>query len=499
MASMSRRDLIVVGGGVAGLAAGCYALMNGFHARILEHGLAAGGVCTAWKRGPYTIDGCVHWLLGSGPGGPFRPIFEELGVVRDTPLRPIQHFTRYQNLEDDWSIDVTSDLDALRRALVDLAPEDKTAINQIFDGVAAMSDFVWPVSDPPETVPVVERLKQVWEMRRAAPAFVRFHGDVATFSSERIASPRLRELLEALIAPEMPLFFFLMLLSQLAAGQLSRPLGGSAALRDALVRRFTELGGELSLATTVEEVVVDQHRVAGVRLEDGRILRADLVLSTASAYETALRLLGGRFLDPATRQRLDEWPKYEAIALVSYGVERPLADAPWSLIVHQREPFVLGGRAQSQLAFRTYNDDATFAPPGHTVVQSMLETDYRFWAEQGDRYAATRDAAASALLDRLEQSVPGIRADVRVTDVATPLTFWRFARVWRGAFEGWLPTKRTYGVRVPRKVPGLQGLYLAGQWVEPGGGVPISMMSGRHAIQVLCNDLGRGFVATPAS
>ena len=493
---MSTRDLVVVGGGVAGLAAGCYARMNGFRVRILEHGPAAGGVCTAWKRGPYTIDGCVHWLLGSGPGGPFRLIFEELGVVRDTRLTPIHHFTRYQNLEDGWSIDVTSDLDALQRAMVELAPDDRALIAHIFEGIAAMSGFVWPVSEPPELVPFAERLRQVWERRRAAPAFVRFHGDVATFTRDRIVSPRLRELLGALVAPEMPFFFFLILVSQLAQGQLSRPAGGSAALRDALVRRFTELGGELLVDTTVEEVVVEQHRVVGVRIADGRILRSELVVSTASAYETALSLLGGRFLDAATRQRLDEWPKYQAVALVSYGVERPLAEVPWSLVVHQREPFVLGGRAQPQLAFRTYNDDPTFAPKGHTVVQSMLETDYRFWAEQGDREEATREAAASAVLDRLERSLPGIRADVRMTDVATPLTFWRFARVWRGAFEGWLPTRRTYGVRVPRHVPGLRGLYLAGQWVEPGGGVPISMMSGRHAIQVLCDDLGRRFVAT---
>ena len=472
--------------------------MNGFAVQIVEHGLSAGGVCTAWRRGPYTIDGCVHWLLGTGPGGPFRPIFEELGIVRDAPLRPIEHFTRYQNVHDGWSIDLTSDLAAVQRAMLDIAPEDRALIARIFEGAAAMSDFVWPVSEPPELVPLREKLLELWQMRSAAPAFLRFHGDVGTFCREHVASARLRELLGAWIAPEMPTFFLLMLLSQLAGRQLCRPRGGSAALRDALVRRFVELGGELTLDTTVEEVVVDHGSVAGVRLADGRILRADRVVSTASAYETALRLLGGRFLDRATRERLDEWPKYEAIALVSYGVERPLADAPWSWIVHQRDPFTLGGRAQPQLNFRTYNDDPVFAPAGHTVIQAMLETDYRFWAERGDDYAATRDEAASALLDRLEESLPGIRGDVRMTDVATPLTFWRFARVWRGAFEGWLPTQRTYGVRVPRKVPGLAGLDHAGQWVEPGGGVPVSMMSGRHAVQTLCADLGKTFVAQRA-
>jgi phytoene desaturase len=161
--------MIVVGGGVAGLAAGCYALMNGFEVHVLEHGLAAGGVCTAWTRGRYTVDGCIHWLLGSQPGGPFRTLFEELGVVRDAALRPIRHFTRYQNLEADWSVDVTSDLSALRLALLDLAPEDAALIGHLFEGVAAMGHFHWPVTEPPERVPFAERLARLWEMPRSRP------------------------------------------------------------------------------------------------------------------------------------------------------------------------------------------------------------------------------------------------------------------------------------------------------------------------------------------
>ena len=86
---------------------------------------------------------------------------------------------------------------------------------------------------------------------------------------------------------------------------------------------------------------------------------------------------------------------------------------------------------------------------------------------------------------------------VRMTDVATPLTFWRHSRSWRGAFEGWMPSADNFTHHVPKTLPGLGGLYLAGQWVEPGGGVPTALMSGRQLVQILCAEAGRSFVTSP--
>jgi len=52
------------------------------------------------------------------------------------------------------------------------------------------------------------------------------------------------------------------------------------------------------------------------------------------------------------------------------------------------------------------------------------------------------------------------------------------------------------GVR--KTLPGLRNFYLAGQWVEPGGSLPLPAMSGRNAIQMICHQDGRPFVATTA-
>jgi hypothetical protein len=127
-----------------------------------------------------------------------------------------------------------------------------------------------------------------------------------------------------------------------------------------------------------------------------------------------------------------------------------------------------------------------------TVVQAMLSTDYDWWATRGTRYQHERDLAAGHVLACLDRYLPGMQSSVEMTDIATPLTFWRSARSWRGAYEGWMPTPSTFK-HVSKQLAGLERFYMAGQWVEPGGGVPMAIMSGRHVAEILCAAFDRRF------
>ena len=68
---MPKKSIIIIGADMTGLCAGCYAQMNGFTTRIFEKHTLPGGICTAWRRAGYTIDGSVHFLIGSSQG-PFH-------------------------------------------------------------------------------------------------------------------------------------------------------------------------------------------------------------------------------------------------------------------------------------------------------------------------------------------------------------------------------------------------------------------------------------------
>ena len=68
--------------------------------------------------------------------------------------------------------------------------------------------------------------------------------------------------------------------------KLDYPIGGAAALVDALVRGFQKYDGKLLLKSHVEEIIVENKRAVGVRLRNGEELRADVVISNASVWDT---------------------------------------------------------------------------------------------------------------------------------------------------------------------------------------------------------------------
>jgi phytoene dehydrogenase-like protein len=126
--------------------------------------------------------------------------------------------------------------------------------------------------------------------------------------------------------------------------------------------------------------------------------------------------------------------------------------------------------------------------------------DYRcFERIDGNRlYDAEQAQLAGQALEQLERVWPGIGADVEVTDVATPVSYERYTGNWQGSSCGWLLTTKTMPRMIaglPHRLPGLENLVLAGQWVEPGGCVPLCAASGRNAVRMICAAEGREFTS----
>ncbi|GAH96642.1 unnamed protein product, partial [marine sediment metagenome] len=107
-----------------------------------------------------------------------------------------------------------------------------------------------------------------------------------------------------------------------------------------------------------------------------------------------------------------------------------------------------------------------------------------------------KEQIADQVVALLDKRFPGLAAQVELRDVATPLTFHRYTGNWQGTFEGWMITPETWRLRMSKTLPGLGNFYMAGQWVEPGGGVPMVAMSGRNVIQIICKRDKKPFVTT---
>ncbi len=134
----------------------------------------------------------------------------------------------------------------------------------------------------------------------------------------------------------------------------------------------------------------------------------------------------------------------------------------------------------------------------------MLRSNYPYWQRIYGRrlYDTEQLQVAGIVLDELEKLYPGIESQVEVTDVATPLSYERYTGNWLGSTCGWLLTKQTVSKMIlgmRKTLPGLENFYMAGQWVEPGGSVPVVAMSGRNAIQMICAADGKPFESSEAS
>ena len=95
---MTRKKVIIIGAGIAGLSAGCYLQMNGYESKIFELHEISGGLCTSWERQGYTFDGCIHWLVGSGPSMMLYDIWTEVGAItKETPIQnPYKRFQKWR-------------------------------------------------------------------------------------------------------------------------------------------------------------------------------------------------------------------------------------------------------------------------------------------------------------------------------------------------------------------------------------------------------------------
>jgi phytoene dehydrogenase-like protein len=140
---MENKSIIIIGAGFAGLSAGIYAQMNGYKTQIFEMHSLPGGLCTAWKREGYTIDGCIHWLVGSNPETAMYRYWLEVGIAQDREFINSDEYMRYEG-DDGRTFIIYTDVDRLEKHMLELSPQDAEVIKEFISGVRLGIAF-----DPP--------------------------------------------------------------------------------------------------------------------------------------------------------------------------------------------------------------------------------------------------------------------------------------------------------------------------------------------------------------
>jgi phytoene dehydrogenase-like protein len=496
---VAQESIIIIGAGLAGLSAGCYAQMNGYKTQIFEMHDIPGGLCTSWRRKGYIFDGCIHYMLGSR-SGVYHRFYEELGAVQGRRMVDHEELLRVEGSGGKvWTL--YTDLDRVEQHMKELSPTDAGIIEELCNTARLFLRFEMPIEKPMEMMGPLDMLKLLKDM--PAMRAVRKYSKVSMQDyGTRFKDPFLREVFPFIIGdiPDYPMMMVLGLLASLHRRNASWPIGGSLEFARAIERRYLGLGGEVQYRARVEKVLVEANRAVGVRLADGTEHRADLVISAADGRTTIFDMLDGKYVDDKIRHYYDEWPIYEPFIQISLGVASDFSREPHSLTLQLEEPLRVGDQTRRWLFIRHYCYDPSMAPSGKSVVTaSFLFVSYEYWKklyEDRERYKAEKQALANAVINRLEQRFPGIKEKIEVVDVATPVTYERYTGNWRGSYMGWADNTKTLLKLMSRTLPGLGSFYMAGQWVHQGGGVSSAVTSGRHVMQVICKKDKRRFTTT---
>jgi len=495
------KSIIIIGGGLTGLATGCYGRMNGYKTSIFEMHKIAGGVCTAWKRQGYTIDGAMNWLVGTNPKNSFYKFWEELGAAPGWKIYNHDRNSVTENQEGQ-AITIYCDADRLEQYLLELAPEDKDVIQELTQGLRSFSRTDMPTEKPAELNNLWDKIKTV----KMLPAMMLMRKWMKISTGDfvrRFKNPYLRQMLSLAFGGDAwPMMLILWMLGYQHGKTAGYVIGGALELVRFLEERYRALGGEITLKARAAKILVENDKAVGIRLADGTEHRADWVVSAADGRTTIFDMLEGKYVDDAIKNRYDNPKLFSPLVHVGLGVAGKYEGLPTNLGGYSlplEKPITVAGKEHHRLAVLNYSFDPTLAPKGKTVLKVQFDTDYDYWEklyQEPERYKAEKERIADDVIDRLDRRFPGLAKQVEMRDVATPMTWVRYTGNWRGSYEGWMFSAESFTSSIRKTLPGLDNFYMAGQWVNPGGGMPTAAMSGNHTIQLICKQDGRKFITT---
>jgi phytoene desaturase len=165
------------------------------------------------------------------------------------------------------------------------------------------------------------------------------------------------------------------------------------------------------------------------------------------------------------------------------------------------KPIPLGNDAITQITLNHYAYEPDFAREGCTALTVALnhfgETIDHWFALKDDReaYRREKERVGEAVREAIEAHFPDFAGKLTVLDVATPATYDRYCNAHRGAFMAFFLTTRSKMLAHTGRIKGLDNFVLSGQWLQPPGGLPIAVITGKDSIQRLCKKLKRPFVS----
>lgn len=480
--------IVIIGGGIAGLSAGIYARLAGFETEIYEKNALPGGECTGWNRKGYHIDNCIHWLTGTRQDTELYEVWEKVGALsKDTEYAKVDSF--YSTEYNGQKATLWNDLERTKEELLALSPEDEIEIKKFIQAVEYAKQCLFPAKKPRE----MWKIKDYIEMGKQMTDFPKVMKEFGNISLEEYSRRFKHPLLQRLMCDYLPksycAYSFLVSYATVADGNGNIPLGASLQMALRMEKRYRELGGKIYYNKPVQKICLEKQKAAGIILTDGSKICADYVIPAVDTDVLFQKLLLATYMPKELRAAYDDPKAYPVTSGFQAAYSVPMPYDTGETVIIEIEPLCVGNNKFTRMSVKTYGYDEIYIKDGRCVIQTCItqsDDDYEYWKTlTPEEYQEVKKRLVEEITERIERQFPEFKGEMEFLDAWTPLTYERYCNAYHGGYMSFVTTPLGKQVQMKGTVKGIGNLYLAGQWTNSPGGLPVAVVSGKFAVQRL--------------
>lgn len=480
-------NIIIIGGGVAGLSAGIYAQLCGHNATIYEKHFKSGGNLTGWDRKGYHIDNCIHWLTGTNPSSSLYKMWCQLGVLGDVEV--FQPDTLYTFKKGDKKISLSRDINKLQQDLTYISPEDKKEIISFIKAIKMMQKYCGIGGENyNKSNTLIEKIFSV-------PLLIKYYNMSTLDLAKRFKHPLLQSFFVSIISEYFSALALILMFANFTANNGGIPVGSSCEMAKRMTERFISLGGKLVLNKTVTKINIDDKIAKSITLDDNSTFDSDYVIVTIDPA-----ILFGTLLDknlfPIELKKQYKSKKMLRFSSYHCAFSCNLNTLPFKsdLVVEIPKKYrdILNS---NYLLIREFSHEKSFSLEGKNIIQTMIyckEKEAIEFIELNKNqieYNKKKQELVQYIKKIIEEEIGELKGKLECIDTWTPSTYKKYTNTEIGSYMSFALPKKTLPIKLSNRVNGVKNVVLATQWLQPPGGLPIAATLGKESIETINNDI----------
>lgn len=489
------KQVIIIGAGPGGLASAILLAAAGVRVKIIERLPIIGGRTSSIEADGYKFDlGPTFFLYPRV----LEEIFRAAGTTLQSEVEMARLDPQYRiQFGAGGKLDCTADIAAMEQQIAVLSPQDAPGFRRFLAENRAKLEAMEPCLETPfhgwKDLLQARILKMLPELRP--------HQSVDTYLKRFFTDDRVRlafcfQSKYLGMSPfRCPSLFSILSFLEYEHG-VWHPMGGCAAVTQAMARVAERLGVEICLNEPVEEILFTGRRAVGVRTATSTH-RADALVVNADFARSMERLVPNQLRRRWTNEKLAR-KKYSCSTFMMYlGVEGEF-DLPHHTI-HIAEDYARNlddienkHILSADPSFYVQNacvTDKSLAPRGHSALYVLAPVTHQHanvdWSRERERFRRL-------MLQQIKKAgYDNIESRIRYERVITPADWDSRYEIYRGATFNLAHTlDQMLHLRPHNRFEDLDGMYLVGGGTHPGSGLPVIFESARISSRLLLEDFG---------